>query len=96
MTSRPSSEVLFEIGDRVRIVTSESAYTGCRGTVARPPAIVPQGEVGLPLGYYVAVDGENGRLRPFLTGELERLRLARVRRPQSAPLPKSGRGFTGD
>ena len=70
-------------GDRVRIVTAESDYTGCRGTVASAPSEVAPGPSGEPLGYYVAIDGENGRARPFLTQELERLRAARVQRPHS-------------
>lgn len=83
----------FALGDRVRIVTGDSAYTGCRGTVAAPPARVPASEDGEPLGYYVAIDGENGRVRPFLTLELERLRPARVRpRP---PVEDSRRGRRG-
>ena len=68
-------------GDRVRIVTAESDYTGCRGTVALAPSEVQPGPSDEPLGYYVAIDGENGRTRPFLTQELELLRAARVRRP---------------
>lgn len=68
-------------GDRVRIVTAESDYTGCRGTVAPAPSEVPPGPSGEPLGYYVAIDGENGRTRPFLTQELERVSAVRVRRP---------------
>jgi hypothetical protein len=69
----------FREGDRVRVVTVESAYTGCRGTLATAPA---EGSCGLsdePLGYYVAIDGEKGRPRPFLVQELELLRAARVR-----------------
>ncbi len=70
-------------GDRVRIVTVESDYTGCRGTVTSAPSEVPPGPSGEPLGYYVAIDGENGRARPFLTQELERVRAVRVQRPGS-------------
>ena len=68
-------------GDRVRIVTVESDCTGCRGTLARAPAEVPLDPSGEPLGYYVAIDGENGRVRAFLSQELELLRAARARRP---------------
>ena len=55
--------------------------TGCRGTIAESPYAVPEDESGLPLGYYVAVDGEKGRPRPFLGRELERVRVAKVRPP---------------
>ena len=85
---------LFEIGDRVRIVTIGSAYTGCRGFVAAPPSEVPADEEGQSLGCYVAIDGENGRVRPFLTQELERLRAARVPGrvavPGSRAAPRAG------
>lgn len=74
----------FRFGDRVRVVTGESAYTGCRGTVAAPGSEVPPGPDGEPLGCYVAIDGENGRTRPFLAAELEVLPVARVR-TQAAP-----------
>jgi hypothetical protein len=60
-------------GDRVRILAPHSEYTGCRGTVVDPD------EPGVAaLGRLVAIDGENGVARPFLVGELERLRAARV------------------
>ena len=85
---------LFEIGDRVRIVTIGSASTGCRGFVAAPPSEVPADEEGQSLGCYVAIDGENGRVRPFLTQELERLRAARVPGrvavPGSRAAPRAG------
>ncbi len=87
MNERKPLRNLFEIGDRVRIVTIDSAYTGCRGFVAAPPSEVPADEEGRSLGYYVAIDGENGRVRPFLTQELERLRAVRV--PGRAAVPGS-------
>ena len=60
-------------GDRVRIRNPHSEYTGCRGTVADPD------EAGVAaLGRLVAIDGENGIARPFLCGDLEPLRAARV------------------
>ena len=60
-------------GDRVRILDPHSEYTGCRGTVVAPD------EPGVTaLGRLVAIDGENGIARPFLVGDLERLRAARV------------------
>ncbi len=61
----------FSAGDRVRVIEADSAYTGCRGTIleASGPAEGDQ----LPLGYYVAIDGENGRARPFLAASLERI-----------------------
>ncbi|MEE2674312.1 MAG: hypothetical protein VX466_10985 [Myxococcota bacterium] len=69
-------------GDRVRIISVQGAYTGCRGTLARSPSEVPLGPSGDPLGYYVAIDGENGRLRPFLSQELQLLRAVRTRGPR--------------
>jgi hypothetical protein len=60
-------------GVRVRVLNPNSEYTGCRGTVADPD------EPGVPaLGRLVAIDGENGITRPFLVGDLELLRAARV------------------
>ena len=76
----------FRVGDRVRIVTAENPYTGCRGTVAEPASAVPAGPDGEPLGCYVAIDGENGLARPFLAEEIERLPMARVRRSGSPAL----------
>lgn len=63
----------FVQGDRVRILDPHSEYTGCRGTVVDPdePGVIA-------LGRLVAIDGENGIARPFLVGDLERLRAARV------------------
>ena len=55
----------------------ESPYTGCRGSVVEDPG-ARQGAT--PLGYYVAIDGENGRARPFLAHELQRLVAAMTRR----------------
>lgn len=60
-------------GDRVRIRDPYSEYTGCRGTV-----VDPDEEGVAALGRLVAVDGENGIARPFLAGDLELLRAARV------------------
>lgn len=65
-----------EPGDRVRVVKAVSAYTGCRGTVVERPESPPGAS---PLGYHVAIDGENGVARPFLAEELAPLRPARVR-----------------
>jgi hypothetical protein len=60
-------------GDRVRIRNPHSEYTGCRGTVVDPD------EAGVSaLGRLIAIDGENGIARPFLVGDLEQLRAARV------------------
>lgn len=69
----------FRRGDRVRIRNSHSEYTGCRGTIVDPDA---PGVVAL--GRLVAIDGENGIARPFLAGDLELLRAARV-------APRAGR-----
>lgn len=80
-------ETAFAVGDRVRVVAGDGPYTGCRGTVAEPPYPLPSTSDGAPVGCYVAVDGENGRVRPFLCRELERVRIARVRPPE----PEGGR-----
>lgn len=80
-------EKAFQHGDRVRIKNSESEYTGCRGTICEDPAEAVAGVSSL--GFFVAIDGENGRTRPFLAADLEALQIARVRRPaqglKSAP-----------
>jgi hypothetical protein len=59
----------FRVGDRVRITRPDSAYTGCRGTVAD----VPGGDDTrtIALGCHIAIDGENGVSRPFLNHELQ-------------------------
>jgi hypothetical protein len=69
--------VSLKPGDRVRVIAPQSPYTGCRGTVLEDPG-AQQGVT--PLGYYVAIDGENGRARPFLATVLQRLVAARTRR----------------
>ncbi len=69
-------------GDRVRIKTADSEYTGCRGTICKDPAEAVAGVASL--GFFVAIDGENGRTRPFLATDLELLQVARVRRPAVA------------
>jgi len=66
----------FRNGDRVRINKANNEYTGCRGTIVLDAADQPAGV--LALGYFVAIDGENGRTRPFLLADLEPLRVARV------------------
>jgi len=58
-------------GDRVRVIADPSPYTGCRGTIVDEPRVA--GSDQLPLGYYVAIDGENGVAQPFLTHALERI-----------------------
>jgi hypothetical protein len=67
----------FKRGDRVRIKNPVSEYTGCRGTIADAAADQPAGVSAL--GHFVAIDGENGRTRPFLAKDLEMLTAARVR-----------------
>lgn len=63
----------FREGDRVRILDPRSEYTGCRGTIVDPD------QLGVSaLGRLVAIDGENGVARPFLVGQIEILRAARV------------------
>jgi hypothetical protein len=65
-------------GDRVRVIQSEGPYTGCRGTIADAPG---SGDPDpLPLGYHVAIDGENGVVRPFLVGALEKIAAVSSRR----------------
>jgi len=67
-------------GDRVRILKERSEYTGCRGMIVQEPS---QGSGDLSaLGYFVAIDGENGKTRPFLVADLEVLQAASVRRPE--------------
>jgi len=73
----------YRRGDRVRIRNPHNEYTGCRGTIAADPA--PGVAV---LGHHVAIDGENGITRPFLLGDLEPLRPARVR-PRSGASEKA-------
>jgi hypothetical protein len=68
----------FQPGDRVRVCALDTEYTGCRGTVADDPALAADGVT--PIGHHVAIDGENGVLRPFLVQDLEPLRPVRVRR----------------
>jgi hypothetical protein len=67
----------FTTGDRVRICRPESEYTGCRGTITDGVDGQPEGVT--PLGHFVAVDGENGLVRPFLIQDLALLRPASVR-----------------
>ena len=82
----------FRHGDRVRIKNPLSEYTGCRGTVLEDAADQPAGVAAL--GHFVAIDGENGRTRPFLAADLERLAAARVRRAPAAQ--PAGRERTGE
>jgi hypothetical protein len=78
----------LKTGDRVRIRRLDDEYTGCRGTIAEDPAASAQGV--LPLGYYVAVDGENGVAQPFLVADLEPLRPAAVRHPVTEQARQTG------
>lgn len=65
---------IWNPGDRVRVIQGRSAYTGCRGTVVEAPGTRAGGDPSqLPLGYFVAIDGENGVARPFLAEALERI-----------------------
>ena len=73
----------YRRGARVRVTRPHSEYTGCRGTIADAPSDHRPGVA--VLGHQVAIDGENGRTRPFLIDELEPLRAVRVR-------PAAGRG----
>jgi hypothetical protein len=83
----------FRSGDRVRIKNPSNEYTGCRGTIVVDAADQPSGV--LALGHFVAIDGENGRTRPFLIADLEPLRVARVR-SNSASRDASPRDRLGD
>ena len=67
----------FQSGDRIRITNPWSEYTGCRGTISDPPGEQSSGVT--VLGHEVAIDGENGRTRPFLVADFEKLRAVRVR-----------------
>lgn len=80
----------YRRGDRVRIKNPASEYTGCRGTVADEPT------PGIPvLGRHVAIDGENGIVRPFLIGDLEPLPVARVRTQMGAAHARQREGTAG-
>jgi hypothetical protein len=70
--------VEIKAGDRVRVVRPASSYTGCRGTVVEASGPCENGQ--LPLGYLVAVDGENGVTRPFLAADLQRVKAVCARR----------------
>jgi hypothetical protein len=66
----------WQRGDRVRVIAGQNPYTGCRGTIVQDPHASPGDQLPLgyiPLGYYVAIDGENGVAQPFLTDALERV-----------------------
>jgi hypothetical protein len=79
----------FSDGDRVRILKDRSEYTGCRGVVVAKPRD-PHENVST-LGHFVAIDGENGKVRPFLLSDLELLRVASVRHSQTTPSVESGK-----
>ena len=79
----------FLHGDRVRILKDQSEYTGCRGVVVEKPR-GPHGNVSA-LGHFVAIDGENGKVRPFLLSDLEFLPVASVRHSQATPSVESGK-----
>lgn len=80
--------VEIKVGDRVRVIHRESSYTGCRGTVAESSGPVENGQ--LPLGYLVAIDGENGVTRPFLAAELQQLKAVCTR--NSAAVSRQNEG----
>jgi len=72
-TEHTGSAMNIRQGERVRVRNPYNEYTGCRGTVVDPD------EDGIAaLGRLVAIDGENGIARAFLTVDLEPLRAARV------------------
>ena len=66
----------FQNGQRIRVLAPDSEYTGCRGTIADDPTTLNDDVV--VLGHMVAIDGENGMVRPFLTKDLVALRGASV------------------
>ncbi len=74
----------FQDGDRVRIRKPEGEYTGCRGSVVDEPSLGLDTPGVTPLGFFVAVDGENGVKRPFLAQDIELLRPVVVRRVPTA------------
>ncbi|MAG34157.1 MAG: hypothetical protein CL908_25030 [Deltaproteobacteria bacterium] len=80
----------FRRGDRIRVKNPQSEYTGCRGTIA-DPASEERAGVSV-LGHHVAIDGENGVVRPFLVDDLEPLRVARVPGRASAPVRQEADG----
>ena len=84
------SSMKFRRGDRVRIMSPRSEYTGCRGTIADSPehAHREPAEAIAVLGHRVAIDGENGRTRDVLVSELERIQAARVT-PRAVPAQSS-------
>lgn len=67
-----STVQIWKSGDRVRVIQDNTSYTGCRGTVVEASGRAHPGQ--LPLGYFVAIDGENGVARPFLSDALERIK----------------------
>ena len=67
----------YEKGERVRVIGAGSAYTGCRGSIVEASGPAQGGQ--LPLGYYVAIDGENGLSRPFVVSDLARIRAVKVK-----------------
>jgi hypothetical protein len=78
----------FRPGDRVRIIHPNHEYTGCRGTIADAAHADADGVT--VLGHHVAIDGENGLLRPFLASELEPLRAVQSGgRARSVPAPRT-------
>ena len=74
----------FRDGDRVRVCQPNGEYSGCRGTVVEAPTASGD-QTSLPLGYMVAVDGENGVARPFLIQHLEPIRMAPAQSVTQAP-----------
>ncbi len=66
----------FQNGQRVRVLMPDTEYTGCRGTIADDPSTLNPGVT--ILGHMVAIDGENGVVRPFLVKHLVALRSVAV------------------
>ena len=71
--SQPEAQlaIRFEQGDRVRVIQAESPYTGCRGTIADASGSADDGQP--PLDYHVAIDGENGVVRPSVIAAREHI-----------------------
>jgi hypothetical protein len=90
--SSATEATALAVGERIRVIAPDNPYTGCRGRVCEAPYAVPADDAGAPLGYYVRIDGEKGGARPFLAGEIERVRVARVRPPDPAAPRKQRQG----
>lgn len=85
---RGEYKVEYKKGDRVRVINGDCPYTGCRGTIVESSGASEDGQ--LPLGYYVAIDGENGVSRAFLATDLDAVVALKVRQAGSVADRASG------